>query len=566
MVAHPFTKRIKRKKPANSNNSSSWIWIFWALLGTSVSAGMIYWGPAKISRLQEALSSGQRVERILQEQQEAQLSVTEEQASMEVAQNQQTDISVIILGLGKDSKLTEAALRLAPGLTLAFWMDAPMLEYWVEKARQNGNQVLLQVPAGATPENGVETEKTALNINDYLAKASYYQGVYTPSLGALTAEQLASLKSSNLGVIVEDASAEKESVQKEEVANAAPNSNVVTPPAAPATESQVAAVPATDQTATQAPAQTPAVGQPVEQIAANTAPATNPENIANTNQVATPGAEVTSQTPAQTTQTLVTNENNATQQPAQSASNVIAVDKLLSDIASGATLAKGERVIAIDAHMVDMAALGQWLDQLRNANAVLVPAVSKKKNDEQSSQPAEQLGNTQPNQPAEVAPALITKEEKTASEQGVEIDTAKEEGIEIDTAQQQVPAENMNNTAELPVEPAHPTVPTTMPASTTEAVPVIDQPAPNAAMNPVPAPAVPTDQVVNPAITPVAPAVPVAPATQPVPDAATNPVDPAANNVPVDADGELSGEVPDIQQPVLPPIPGNQGNKSDKTN
>jgi polysaccharide deacetylase 2 family uncharacterized protein YibQ len=98
-------------------------------------------------------------------------------------------VSVIIAGLGLDAEITRQAVEsLPPQVTLAFSPYAPNLQDWINKARERGHEVLLEVPMEPEdyPENDpgpytlrarAQPAETVRRLEWILGRASGYFGV-----------------------------------------------------------------------------------------------------------------------------------------------------------------------------------------------------------------------------------------------------------------------------------------------------------------------------------------------------------------------------------------------------
>ena len=98
-------------------------------------------------------------------------------------------VSIIIGGLGVNRNLTQRAIDILPAnVTLSFAAHSPDLQTWVDKARSNGHEVLLEIPMASdnsdADEPGAsrmlkagEAEKNEENLDWLLSRAQGYFGV-----------------------------------------------------------------------------------------------------------------------------------------------------------------------------------------------------------------------------------------------------------------------------------------------------------------------------------------------------------------------------------------------------
>jgi polysaccharide deacetylase 2 family uncharacterized protein YibQ len=90
-------------------------------------------------------------------------------------------IAVVVAGLGLTTQITEDALRTLPGgVTLTFSPLAPRIEEWVERARRDGHEVLLDLAMEPTnfPQNdpGPRTLLTSLTPQQNLERLDWVLG------------------------------------------------------------------------------------------------------------------------------------------------------------------------------------------------------------------------------------------------------------------------------------------------------------------------------------------------------------------------------------------------------
>lgn len=98
-------------------------------------------------------------------------------------------VALIIGGLGLNRTLTQEAIDTLPAnVTLSFAAHAPDLQVWIDRARLNGHEVLLEIPmqsrASSSSEPGADhmlsidaPEKNAENLDWLLSRAQGYFGV-----------------------------------------------------------------------------------------------------------------------------------------------------------------------------------------------------------------------------------------------------------------------------------------------------------------------------------------------------------------------------------------------------
>ncbi|CAM3874609.1 divergent polysaccharide deacetylase family protein [Litorimonas haliclonae] len=98
-------------------------------------------------------------------------------------------VSIIIGGLGVNRNLTQRAIDALPAnVTLSFAAHSPDLQSWVDKARSNGHEVLLEIPMASDNSNSDEpgadhmlkageTDKNEENLDWLLSRAQGYYGV-----------------------------------------------------------------------------------------------------------------------------------------------------------------------------------------------------------------------------------------------------------------------------------------------------------------------------------------------------------------------------------------------------
>jgi len=97
-------------------------------------------------------------------------------------------VAIIIGGLGLNAEITtRAILDLPEEITLSFAAHSPQLQSWIDQARENGHEVLLEIPmqANGTPPNQVTrtlviTDDIALNTRNLdwlMSRASGYFAV-----------------------------------------------------------------------------------------------------------------------------------------------------------------------------------------------------------------------------------------------------------------------------------------------------------------------------------------------------------------------------------------------------
>ena len=101
----------------------------------------------------------------------------------------QKSVSLIIGGLGINRNLTQQAIdRLPANVTLSFAAHAPNLQGWVDKARLNGHEVLLEIPmdskASSPDDPGADhslsagdAQKNKENLDWLLSRAQGYFGI-----------------------------------------------------------------------------------------------------------------------------------------------------------------------------------------------------------------------------------------------------------------------------------------------------------------------------------------------------------------------------------------------------
>ncbi len=109
--------------------------------------------------------------------------LTEEQADPDVAK-----IAILVGGMGLSATGTSIAInRLPPEMTLAFAPYATGLQEWVHKARQNGHEVMLQVPMEPYdyPDNdpGPHTLLSSLPPQDNVRRLEWLMGRFTGYFG-----------------------------------------------------------------------------------------------------------------------------------------------------------------------------------------------------------------------------------------------------------------------------------------------------------------------------------------------------------------------------------------------
>jgi len=98
-------------------------------------------------------------------------------------------VSIIIGGLGVNRNLTQRAIDVLPAnVTLSFAAHSPDLQTWMDKARSNGHEVLLEIPMASDNSNSDEpgasrmlkageTDKNEQNLDWLLSRAQGYYGV-----------------------------------------------------------------------------------------------------------------------------------------------------------------------------------------------------------------------------------------------------------------------------------------------------------------------------------------------------------------------------------------------------
>ncbi|MFD2238637.1 divergent polysaccharide deacetylase family protein [Aureimonas populi] len=111
-----------------------------------------------------------------------------------------TRVALVVGGLGISQTGTQAALRLLPqGVTLAFAASGNSLDRWMQEARRNGHELLLQAPMepfgypNVSPGPGTLTAADAAagdfeNLHKALARMTNYVGVMNFMGARLTAE------------------------------------------------------------------------------------------------------------------------------------------------------------------------------------------------------------------------------------------------------------------------------------------------------------------------------------------------------------------------------------------